>query len=566
MQDEKNSAHPQQQQLVLCFDGTNNTLTGGTQDTNVLRLHRHLSAHPAPEGWARLLYYDPGVGSPDSMPPTSLWDWAGRTRERLAGLASGRGIYDNVAQGYLFLMRHWRSDADQIYCFGFSRGAFTARAVAGMVNLFGLLEPQYEALLPTLVRIYFSQPPQPSPKKKKRSFATRLHRELGLVHADRDTLAAQVREQFAQARQPWVYGIGVWDTVESVGLPGPLSQSNPASATFVGKRMRHARHALALDEHRYAFLPRLYEEPGDVDSGGQTLKQRWFAGVHCDVGGGYPVHEAGLSDQAMAWMVDELGPELGIPPWTPEQAAPRRLRHDPLWDTPWWALAGMCLRDMRPHTSVGATPIAVVPAAVDHPPQASVWQQARSPWPALAALLLGLVFVLFSGACLLQDGGLLRLFSAGASGSGMGDAWRAGLSLVDQQLHGDADLLRRYGVGWAMFWDLCFIGCWGYLLARIASRGFAWLAPPRRPGDARPWWHALGMLPLIAVMADVIEDGLTLVGLALHGMDATLLGVVAVGLVAVASLLKFLALLGCLFWVALRLWIAMPWVKRWRSR
>ena len=435
---EENSAH--HQQLVLCFDGTNNTLSGGMQDTNVLRLHRHLSAHPAPPGWARLLYYDPGVGSPDSMPPTGLWDWAGRTRERLAGLASGRGIYDNVAQGYLFLMRHWRGEADQIYCFGFSRGAFTARAVAGMVNLFGLLEPQYEALLPTLVRIYFSQPPQAAPKKKKRSLATRLHRQMGLVHADRDALAAQVREQFSQTRQPWVHWIGVWDTVESVGLPGPLSQSNPASATFAGKRMRHARHALALDEHRYAFLPRLYEEAGDVDSGGQTLKQRWFSGVHGDAGGGYPVHEAGLSDQAMDWMVEEVAHELGVPPWAPEQpAAPRRLRHDPLWDTPWWALAGMCLRDMRPHTSAGGTPIAVIPAAVDHRPQGSVWQHARSPWTALLALLLGLVFMLFSGACLLQDGGLLRLFST----DGIGEAWCAGLSLVGQQLHGDADLLRR---------------------------------------------------------------------------------------------------------------------------
>ncbi|WP_077032678.1 DUF2235 domain-containing protein [Pelomonas sp. KK5] len=534
---------PIAQQLVLCFDGTNNTLTAQTHDTNVLRLHRHLSEHRSPR---RLLYYDPGVGSPDSMPPTGLWDWAERIGERVAGLASGRGVYDNVGEGYLFLMRNWQGHQDEIYCFGFSRGAFTARAVAGMVNLFGLLEPQYEALIPTLVSIYFSQPPRQ--KARKPSLGARLHQRLGMSGgADRDTLAAQVREQFCQDRRAWVHWVGVWDTVESVGLPGPLSQTNPSTATFRDKRMRHVRHALALDEHRYAFLPRLYEEPGDVDEDGRTLKQRWFHGVHCDAGGGYDVGRAGLADQAMSWMVDELIPVMrDIPPWAPP-VHHQRLAHDPLYDTPWWALAGMCLRDMRPRTSVGAgcQPIEVIPAAHSGPVQARVWHRPRSPWSLLAALLLGGLFLALSDAVVLQDGGLPPL--------------------VLQQLHGDPALLQHAGVGWSMFWDFAFIGAWGYLLARIASRGFAWLAGPRRPGQGRPWWHVLGMLPLAAVAADVLEDGLTLLALALHGVDAPLAGHAALCLVAVASHLKLLALAGCaLFWLPLRLWIAMPWVKRFR--
>ena len=91
------------------------------------------------------------------MPPTDPIDWASRTWERVAGLASGRGVYDNIAEAYLFLMRHWRDGFDRVYLFGFSRGAFTARSVAGMVNLFGILEPQHEEMLPTLIRIYFSR-------------------------------------------------------------------------------------------------------------------------------------------------------------------------------------------------------------------------------------------------------------------------------------------------------------------------------------------------------------------------------------------------------------------------
>jgi uncharacterized protein (DUF2235 family) len=109
-------------QLVVCCDGTNNTLTGGQEDTNVLKLHYHLKANPPEDGIERVLYYDPGVGSPDMVPPTDPLDWARRNWERIRGLASGRGIYDNIAQAYLFLMRHWESDEDRIYLFGFSRG------------------------------------------------------------------------------------------------------------------------------------------------------------------------------------------------------------------------------------------------------------------------------------------------------------------------------------------------------------------------------------------------------------------------------------------------------------
>src|SRR5215831_2811903 len=106
-------------QLVVCCDGTNNTLTAGEADTNVLKLHEHLMCHRPPPGadFERMLYYDPGVGVPSAAPATDIFDWAKRGWERVSGLAQGTGIYDNIASAYRFLMLNWRDGRDEIYCF-----------------------------------------------------------------------------------------------------------------------------------------------------------------------------------------------------------------------------------------------------------------------------------------------------------------------------------------------------------------------------------------------------------------------------------------------------------------
>jgi len=561
-------------QLVVCCDGTNNTLTAGAADTNVLRLVTHLCRHPSAQ---RLLYYDPGVGSPDALPPTDPIDWVQRSWDRITGLASGRGVYDNIAQAYLFLMRHWRDERDRIYCFGFSRGAFTARCVAGMVNLFGVLRPEHEALLPTLIRVYFSLPAGSGGTLQKATRAVHhaLTRELKAAAeigghtggpVTRDSLARQICTLFTTpaGRDAWVHWVGVWDTVESVGLPGPLSRSNPSTATLRGKRIRHVRHALALDEHRWTFEPRLYEEPGDIgpgDPSGQTLRQRWFPGVHCDVGGSYPAAEAGLSDEALAWMVDEVAADLGVPPLPPPAHA-RRERHDALWETPWWALAGMCLRDMQPQTASGQA-IAVVAASTGAEPAPSVWERRRALWPLAMALPAGAICLLLSGACLQEEGwrtlgsvdGLLAALQA-ARGFALDQlASMCGRGLLD----GAQPLSMRTGQpGWAMAWDLGFIVCWGYLLARISSRAFASLAGTRTPMSRLPVWRALGMAPLAAVGSDVVEDLLTLAALATHAAGVGTLAAGCVWLAGVASLCKFAGLLACLPLLLVRLWLALP--------
>ena len=566
--------------LVICFDGTHNTLTAGAEDTNVLQFFTWVRQNATPE---HVLYYDPGVGTPGAAPPTDPIDWASRTWERVAGLASGRGVYDNIAEGYLFLMRHWRDNRDRIYGFGFSRGAFTVRCVVGMVNLFGILAPEHESMVPTLVGIYFSQP-----NDKQGWFLQRATRWLHRATARQDPAAAQTagrdqatagigtRQQLAdQVRALFttpagsdaeVHWVGVWDTVESVGLPGPLSRSNPSTATLRGKRIKNVRHALAFDEHRWTFEPRLYEEPGDIDGGGQTLEQRWFPGVHCDVGGSCPVRTAGLPEAALEWMVGAVASDLGVPPWSRRDLP--RLRHDALWDTAWWALAGMCLRNMQPKSADG-TAIAVIPADPAPPKMESVWDHARPFWPIGTGLLLGIVFVSFSGACL-SDSGWPRWDDLGAW---LHAHWWAGHFARDQLStltgHGllDAGTWQSWKAvhpGWAMFWDFAFIGCWGYLLARVASRAFAWMAGGRDEKSGAPFWRWLGMAPLLAVGSDVCEDLLTLAALAMDGMGAEPLRFVCLLGVGLASAGKLAGLLACLPLVAVRLWIAMPWVQRFR--
>jgi uncharacterized protein (DUF2235 family) len=558
--------------LVVCCDGTNNTLTAGTEDTNVLKLHTLLCQHRIPE---HVLYYDPGVGTPDTLPPTDLFDWAGRYMERVGGLISGRGVYDNIAQAYLFLMREWRDECDQIYCFGFSRGAFTARCVVGMINLFGILRPEHEPLLPTLIRVYFSQPEgatgvwrqltrvlhEKAARAGKPGAEVAGHSE-DTQHVTRALLAEQIRVLFAAGRQPDIHWIGVWDTVESVGLPGPLARSNPATATMHDKpKMRNARHAISLDEHRWSFEPRLYDEPGDIADGRQTLKQRWFPGVHCDVGGSYRAADAGLPDAAFVWMVNEVAADLGIPRLGP--ATTSRLRHDPMWETPWWALVGMSLRDTAPVLKSGQ----VFHAVEDDggsvtAPMRDIWSRRRGVVPVVLATVLGTLFLLLSGLCLLRDWRFDLASVGNAFQATWGLAWLQLRSLpwlhpgVDQA----ASLLAYAHPGWAMFWDLLFVACWSYLLARVASRAYAWMAGRRRAGSGLPGWRWLGFAPLAAVAGDVVENLFTLGSLAATGVGTHLLAALLLAFVGVASVCKLAGLAACMPLVVVRLGLVLgPW-------
>ncbi len=534
--------------LVFC-DGTSNTLTAGRRDTHVLRLYEHVVGHPAgPGGRERIAYYDPGVGAPDAAPPTDPLDLALRVRERLTGLASGRGIYDNIAQAYTFLMRHWRGPEDRIFVFGFSRGAFTARAVAGMVHRFGLVRPQHENLLPTMLNLFFSRREQDG---KVQGLPGRLRAWLLGERTGRAELAAQIRRDFTSSagHDARVHWVGLWDSVESVGLALGLSRRLTGTAGLRGKRIDHVRQALALDEHRLAFRPQLYEEPHDIDDGGQTLRQRWFPGAHVDVGGGLPPQESGLADDTLAWMVAELESTLPLPPLQRRQG--ERVRHDMLYSSPWWALVGMTLRD--------PAGVKVLRAQVA-PPTRDVWAQRRPLLPLLWAALGALVCCWLSGLCLAPQEdpwSVDAVVAAMAAASGFAGAQLA--SLWGQGLHAAVSppWHEQGHPAWAMSFDLLFIACWGYGLARVASRAFRWLLGTRDPGDdQRPRWLWLGLAPMVAVFGDVAEDLLTCITLALQTASMTPLVTPALYAVGLASAVKFAGLLACLPLLVVRYWLA----------
>ena len=331
-------------QLVLLCDGTNNNLTGQRSDTNVVKLSALLASSLNPQ---KIVFYDPGVGNPGELPGATTWDQLRRRLDRLRGLAFGRGVYENMAESYLFLMRHYRP-GDELYIFGFSRGAFTARSVAGLINQFGILQPHMESMLPTLLHVYFSD------RRQQASF---------------DAISSQISDYFTSpsTRHVDIHFVGVWDTVASVGLP-PFDAKFTALPRPEGKRFVHVRQALALDEHRSQFKPRLYARnngPFETVTRRQgSLLQLWFPGSHCDVGGGYTTAQAALSDTAFAWLVSEAV-NCGLrmtgyePPLNDEAAvlhhlarvhdappANRKVRvHSELTGMALWALTGMSVRD-----------------------------------------------------------------------------------------------------------------------------------------------------------------------------------------------------------------------------
>ncbi len=253
--------------IVLCCDGTNNEY--GVTNTNVVHLFSVLVQDPA----VQLAYYHPGLGT---MGAPGAWTRLAQWFSRLLGQAFGRGLADDVRDAYVFLMQNYEP-GDLVFLFGFSRGAYTVRVLAGMLHMFGLIRRGNEPLVPYAVRM--------------------------LTKLDSDTfkVAGNFRTTFSRDCKP--YFVGVWDTVSSVGwfrnpLRIPYSANNPDIAV--------GRQAIAIDERRAFFRQNLWR-PADPPQphGPLDLKQVWFPGVHCDVGGGYLEKESGLSKIALAWMLRE---------------------------------------------------------------------------------------------------------------------------------------------------------------------------------------------------------------------------------------------------------------------
>ncbi len=258
--------------VVVCCDGTANEFA--TDHTNVLKLFRVLDSQRA----RQVAFYHPGLGTIEAAGALTS---VARKATKLLGQAIGYGLERDIADAYTFVMRNFEP-GDSLYFFGFSRGAYTVRSVAALLHMFGVLPPGNEPMIPYIIRMM-------SAVRTKGASAT-----FQLADDFRSTFrGVECKPHF----------VGVWDTVSSVGwienpLRLPCTTSNPDIAI--------GRHAVSIDERRAFFRTNLWRpDPPAPDGGPKDIKQVWFPGVHCDVGGGYPEPQSGLSKFAFEWMVSE---------------------------------------------------------------------------------------------------------------------------------------------------------------------------------------------------------------------------------------------------------------------
>jgi uncharacterized protein (DUF2235 family) len=260
--------------LVLCCDGTWNSADQAEVKTpegpelcvtNVLKIACRLKKHGS-DGMRQTVYYDQGVGT-------------GNALDRVVGGAIGEGLEANIYDSYRFLIANYEP-GDEIFLFGFSRGAYTARSIAGMIRRCGILKREH-------VRMY-----------KQAQAIYRTTREAA------DPRAVAFRKEAAVEADTPVRCVGVWDTVGSLGIPlRAFEMRNKKQFEFLDTRLsravKFAFHALAVDERRHPFAPTLWDSAPEP---GQTVRQVWFPGVHSDIGGGYL--DTGLSDWALLWMIE----------------------------------------------------------------------------------------------------------------------------------------------------------------------------------------------------------------------------------------------------------------------
>ncbi|MBA4743513.1 MAG: DUF2235 domain-containing protein [Azoarcus sp.] len=256
--------------LVVCADGTWNRPEENLDEdhpTNVLRLARAVS--PLADGVKQHVFYDWGIGS--------YHDSA------IAG-ATGRGIHKNILDGYRYIVQNYE-EGDRIFLFGFSRGAYTVRALCGLINNCGIVRRPDARLIAQAWHIYKNPKADFHPSGKA---------------------AVKFRDDHSHPSRA-VHFVGVWDTVGALGIPvslmGWFDGHDEFYDTKMGANVAFARHALSIDEKRQDFDPTIWTPRAEVD-----LKQVWFAGVHSDVGGSYPPDKDNgciAADVPLGWMLDE---------------------------------------------------------------------------------------------------------------------------------------------------------------------------------------------------------------------------------------------------------------------
>ncbi|KAK9447555.1 uncharacterized protein V1518DRAFT_421293 [Limtongia smithiae] len=298
--------------LVLCFDGTGSQF-GQRPASNVLRMHQMIE-----RGDGRVIdYYQPGIGSSIISP---------HKVDALLTLDSliAYTFDEHVIAAYRFLIRNYDA-GDRIWMFGYSRGAYTACVVASLIERIGLLGKGGGELVPSAWQIYKDWATQHLAEEAAGGLSN-----YGAGGASTSEIADEFKDTFACAT-PRVFFLGLWDTVQAVGL---LRNRMCFSATRPAGIVQHVRHALSVDERRTMFRQNLFHHPTDpaapappkcsaccaccsalATADARDVVERWFPGNHSDIGGGWPPDPdtgGSLPDLSLRWMVRHAR-GLGLP-------------------------------------------------------------------------------------------------------------------------------------------------------------------------------------------------------------------------------------------------------------
>ncbi len=278
--------------LVILCDGTGNQID--SRQSNVLRLYKLLKKNKD-----QRVFYDPGIGAISSTEDWARWK---ANTESVLSLVTGYGLDRNVLTAYQFLSKAYVS-GDEIYMFGYSRGAYTVRVLAGFINAVGILHPDQQHLT---------------------EYAFKAYKQIS---EDGQFDSVRQFERILRPQRPVIRFLGLWDTVSSILVPRSdrfyLPARRQLAYTERNPSVQTVCHAVAIDEQRRMFRPYLWREgeefwsgpfrPKDPDKiSAQELKQVWFPGVHSDVGGGYPDDESGLSLLSLEWMIEQLADHLAV--------------------------------------------------------------------------------------------------------------------------------------------------------------------------------------------------------------------------------------------------------------
>jgi uncharacterized protein (DUF2235 family) len=263
--------------IIICSDGTWNkpgNIEGGyVVRTNVQKIFEVIAKSDG--SIKQIKHYDNGVAV------------LGTAAARMINGALGVGLDDNIISAYKFIVWNYEP-GDELYLFGFSRGAYTVRSLAGMIRRCGILKNQDLCLIQDAYKFY---------------------RDRSGINKPGE----QQSEQFISINsypKPQIKFLGVWDTVGALGIPhSSFRMWNKKKYKFhdltLSSIIKYAYHAMAIDEHRSLFDVNLWKQSRHAVENNveQFVEQRWFPGVHADVGGGY--HEEQLSDIALLWMIDK---------------------------------------------------------------------------------------------------------------------------------------------------------------------------------------------------------------------------------------------------------------------